>query len=212
MIDRLSCGPITYPSVGAVAGCSAFGCPPSASGFGMSKSGLYGAAGAGGCGFGFAGVCAGDGVCDVCAAIAPLVITVSARARRSGFLRMIVVPLLLGDPDERDAELSGLPVQIGTLNTKSLGGGSHPPLVMLENGRDVVALETLPGLAQIARGNERRARAVELQDREDVLDLNDVFDGAGDHAFDGRAQLGEIPGPGQCTEQRERGLRRSEEH
>ena len=58
---------------------------------------------------------------------------------------------------------------------KEGGGRGHPPVVVLQHRRDVVALEALPRLAQIAGRHERRVRAVELQRGQDVLDLNDVF-------------------------------------
>ena len=100
-------------------------------------------------------------------------------------------------PHERDAELSSLSVQIGTLDTERLSRRRHSPLVVLQDGRDVVALEALARLAEVARGHERRVGAVQLQRRQHVFDLNHLIDAAGDDAIDRGAELGEIPRPGQ---------------
>ena len=48
---------------------------------------------------------------------------------------------------------------------------------------------------------------MELQHRQDLFDLNHVFDPVGDDALDRGAQLREIAGPGERAEQRERRLR-----
>src|SRR4051794_4469940 len=110
-------------------------------------------------------------------------------AMNSGFLRMMSFRSLLGDPHEWDPQLSSFPIEIRTLHSQSLGGGRHTPVVMLKHRGDVVALEPLPRLAQVARRHERRVSAVQLQDREDVLDLNELFPATGDDPFDCRAQL-----------------------
>jgi hypothetical protein len=43
--------------------------------------------------------------------------------------------------------LARLSVKIWTLNAQSFSGIGHPPCVMLQDGRDVVALESQPGFA-----------------------------------------------------------------
>ena len=48
---------------------------------------------------------------------------------------------------------------------------------------------------------------MQLERRQQVLDLNHVVDAVGDDALDGVAQLGEIARPRQRAEQRERRLR-----
>src|SRR5258706_12751490 len=108
----------------------------------------------------------------------------NAMAMNSGFLRMMSFRSLLGDPHERDPQLSSFSIEIRTLHAQSLGSSRHAPVVMLKHRRDVVALEPLTCLAQIARRHERRVCAVQLQDRQDVLDLNELFSAAGDDALD----------------------------
>ena len=145
MIDRLSCGPMTYPSVGApgVAG-SLFGWPPLR--LRNLEVGLVRR--------GWSGRLRRRGPA-VAPAAASVVFARRANRRQSrrgqrlrydGVLAHDVVPLLLRDPDERNAQLSSLPIQIWTLNTERLGGGRHPPLVVLQHRCDVVALETLTRL------------------------------------------------------------------
>ncbi len=108
---------------------------------------------------------------------------------------------------ERNAELTGLAIQIWTLDPEGLGGIRHAPAVMLEHGRDVVALEPEPRVAEVARRHERRRRAVELQRRQQFLDLNRVAVRLRGDTRERRAKLGQVARPGQRGEQRQRGLR-----
>src|SRR5580693_4041297 len=73
---------------------------------------------------------------------------------------------LLRDPSQHDAELTRLPVQVGTLNAQRLGGVGHSPAVVLENRRDVVALEPEPGFPEVPGGHERRRGPIQLQRRQ----------------------------------------------
>ena len=74
---------------------------------------------------------------------------------------------------------------------------------MLQHRRDVIALEAQARLAQIAGGHEPSRRAIELQRRQQMLDLEEPveLDGAFrdllDHLIDDRSQLGEVARPRQ---------------
>src|SRR5260370_909954 len=99
------------------------------------------------------------------------------RARTSGARKVMAVgsvEMLIGYTSQRNAELTGLSVQIGALDAQRRGGVGHTPAMMLENGCDVVALERQPRIAQVAGGRERGRRAIELQGRQEPLDMNDL--------------------------------------
>ena len=60
---------------------------------------------------------------------------------------------------ERNPKLTDFSVEIGTLNAKRLRSLGHTPAVLVEDSRDIVALEPLTSVAQAAR----RANAVLLR-------------------------------------------------
>jgi hypothetical protein len=53
----------------------------------------------------------------------------------------------IGRPHDGQTELTGLSVQIGTLNAECPCGVGYLPAMVLEDGRNVFALETQPCLA-----------------------------------------------------------------
>ncbi len=112
--------------------------------------------------------------------------------------------MLLGNLGQRNPQLSRFPVQIWTLNTECLGGVRHPPAVVLQDRRDVVAFETKARVAQVARRREGRGRAIQMKRRQQVFDLNHLGTRVGDDPLNHGLQLGEVAGPRERPEQRER--------
>ena len=82
--------------------------------------------------------------------------------------------MLIGYTSQRNAELTGLSVEVGPLDAQCPGSVGHTPAVMLENSCDVVALERQPRVAQVAGRRERGRRAIELQRAQEPLDMNDL--------------------------------------
>src|SRR5207245_8812317 len=99
-------------------------------------------------------ICAG-GVC------AARLHAIRSEARK--FMADFRSQMLLGDPRERYPELACFPIQVGALDAECLGRGGYPPAVMLQNGRDVIALEAQARFAQRARRQEGRRRTIEPQ-------------------------------------------------
>jgi len=106
------------------------------------------------------------------------------------------VEMLIGCASQRNAELTGLSVQIGALDAQCPGGVGHTPAVLVENSCDVVALERQPRIAQVAGRRERCRRAIEPQGAQEPLDMNDLPSWSvlaarvRHHPFDNPAQLG----------------------
>lgn len=107
---------------------------------------------------------------------------------------------------EDDTELPRLSIEIRPLNTECSSGVGQPPAVMLEHRRDVFALEAEPSLPKISGRHKRRRGPIELELPQQVLDLNDFAALASYGSFDHASQFGQIAGPGQGRQQRERGL------
>src|SRR2546425_4801274 len=108
---------------------------------------------------------------------------------------------LLRDSRQRNSELARFPVQIRTLNAERLSGGGHLPAVVLEDRRNVVALETKTRFAQLPGRLERRRRAVEPEHRQQIFDLNQAVAAVGRDAVDHVAKLREVAGPGKRGKQ-----------
>src|SRR5262249_41061791 len=117
-------------------------------------------------------------------------------ARETAIVMTVSVLMLLGHPREGNPQLASLSVEIWTLHPERLGGARHLPAVMLENGGDVVALEAQPRLAQRPGRHERRRAAIELQRREQMLDLDCVGGRRRGRAIDDVAQLRYVARPG----------------
>src|SRR5437773_9423198 len=103
--------------------------------------------------------------------------------------------MLLGQTRQRNPELTGFSIEIWTLNPQRLGGVGHPPPMVLEDGGDVLALESEPGFPQVPGRRERRRGSIQTERRQQVLDLNNFIRRLADHALDDAVELGEIAGP-----------------
>src|SRR5262245_38642390 len=103
-----------------------------------------------------------------------------------------------------DAQRPYLPVKIGPLDAERPGRIADPAVVLLEDGGDVVALETRPRLAERAAVQEGHRVAVEPDVREDILEADAAAARQPrDEALDERAQLEAVAAPWQRRDQRQ---------
>ena len=113
----------------------------------------------------------------------------------------MIVPSLLRNPNEWNSQLPSLPVQVRTLNTRAPGRRA-PSAIRDAAARTRCSRARIAGAlrAGCRDGTKADWARLQLQRRQQVLDLHHVVYAFGDDALDCAAKLGEIARPRERAE------------